>query len=63
MNLYRQSAGLLVGGDLRYHKTAICTGQHNTEEERTDTRASSGIRMHDSSVRAAEDISLITNVN
>jgi hypothetical protein len=58
MDLHRQSAGLL-GEDQPYHKDVTYTGQNNTEEKLTHIRASSGIRIHDSSVRAAQDISCL----
>jgi hypothetical protein len=42
-------------GDLPCRKAATYTGQHR-EEIRTGTHASSGIRIHDPSVWADEDI-------
>jgi hypothetical protein len=52
---FRQSVGLL-GQDIRAHrKVATYTGQHN-HRINSNIHALSGIRTHDTSVRASEDI-------
>jgi hypothetical protein len=55
INLNYESCSQLVG--LPTARTLLTQDNTNTEETRTDIHASSGIRTHDPSVRAGEDIS------
>jgi hypothetical protein len=53
---YRQSVGLLGRAISPVARPLPTQDNTNTEDTRTDIYASSGIRTHDSSVRASEDI-------
>jgi hypothetical protein len=56
---YRQSVRLLGRGISPVARPLPTQGNINTQETRTDSHAPSGIRTHDSSVRAGENISCL----
>jgi hypothetical protein len=56
---YRQSAGLFAQVTILVSRSLLTQSNKNIEEMHTDIHASSGIRTHDPSVSAGEDISCL----